>query len=192
MPISFDGPNKRIDLPSGTTVLSVKDLYSRWVDWYLTGDNSKYLPAFSTTGGDDIDQSSGTAIPIYAFLVNGWKIRPQEANHTLNITSGVLLVSGGGDPFISTIGTYMVRINYQQPVQAIGFNTGGGGGGATASDIWSYSSRALTDSPITAQDKTDIATKVWDKPLSELTTANSVGEWVKSKLLSVAKYLALK
>ena len=65
--------------------MSIRDLWSRWVDWWLIGDNSKYLIAFEQVGGNDIDLTAGTSIPIYAFLKNGWKIKPQEANHTLNV-----------------------------------------------------------------------------------------------------------
>ena len=57
-------------------------------------------------------------------MVNGWKISPYEADHTLSVTGGILLVDGGGDPFNDTIGDYVVRINYQQPVQAITVSTG--------------------------------------------------------------------
>ncbi|HOW94941.1 MAG TPA: hypothetical protein PLF91_10675 [Mycolicibacterium fallax] len=129
MALTFDGPNKLIVLSTGTVSLSVRDLWSRWVDWWLTaGDNSKFMRAMDTVGGNDIDLGAGTKIPIYAFLQNGWKLRPQEANHTLNVGDGVLLVDGGGDPFVNTTGSYVVRINYQQPVQAISFDTGGGGG----------------------------------------------------------------
>jgi hypothetical protein len=122
----FDGATKTITLTTGTVSVSVRDLWSRWLDWFLTSDNSKYLPAFKYVGGDDIDVASGTLIPIYSFLENGWKIRPQENNHTLSIGDGILLVNGGGDPFLNTIGAYTVRINYQQPVQAISFSSGGG------------------------------------------------------------------
>jgi len=146
MGYSISGPNKVITLTAGTTVVSVRDLWSRWVDWFLTGDNSKYLPAFEFVGGNDIDAGAGTKIPIYAFLMNGWKIKPQEANHTLSISDGVLLVNGGGDPFNNTTGAYVVRINYQQPVQAISFSSDGAGG-------------------IPAQDKQDIIDGVWTKVL---------------------------
>jgi hypothetical protein len=80
----------------------------------------------ATVGGDDIDLGAGTKIPIYAFLQNGWKLKPQESNHTLNVIDGILLVDGGGDPFINTTGSFVVRVNYQQPVQAISFSTSGG------------------------------------------------------------------
>lgn len=134
MAITFDGETKRISLSIGTTNLSVHDLYSRWKDWVLLSDNSKYAPAFTVVGGDPIDLGEGTYIPLYAFLENGWRIKPQEADHTLNVKDGILLVSGGGDPFVNTTGSYVVRVLYQQPVQAIGFSTTGGGG-ITVDDI---------------------------------------------------------
>ena len=134
MAITFDGDTRRISLSIGTTSLSVHDLYSRWKDWILLSDNSKYAPAFTVVGGDTIDAGAGTSVPLYAFLQNYWRIKPQEANHTLTVVDGILLVSGGGDPFVNTTGSYIVRINYQQPVQAIGFNSGGGGG-ITVDDI---------------------------------------------------------
>jgi hypothetical protein len=137
MAITFDGPTKVITLSSGTVELDVADLYSRWKDWVGTG-NAQYQPAFNTVGGETINASAGTKVPLYAFLINGWKIKPQEANHTLNVTNGILLVDGGGDPFNNTTGSFVVRINYQQPVQAITVATGGGGGGATAAQVWQY------------------------------------------------------
>lgn len=123
----INGATKTISLTAGTTAVSVRDIWSRWVDWFVQGDNSKYLPALDTVGGNDIDAGAGTKVPIYAFLKNGWKIKPQEANHTLNVTDGILLVDGGGDPFINTTGSFIVRVNYQQPVQAISFSSTGGG-----------------------------------------------------------------
>lgn len=135
MSITFDGSNKLITLSLGTTTLDVLDLYSRWKDWLLLSDNSKYLPAFAPVGGDPIDAGAGTSVPLFAFIANGWRIRPQEASHTLNVSGGVLLVDGGGDPFSNTVGSYVVRVNYQQPVQAITVATGGGGGGSDAEII---------------------------------------------------------
>jgi hypothetical protein len=126
MALTFDAASKRIII-SGSNQLDVVDCYSRWKDFARTADNSKYPPAFAVTGGDAIDPVAGTRVPCYAFLTNGWRVRPMEASHTLAVTGGVLLVDGGGDPFVNTVGSYVVRINYQQPVQAITVTTGGGG-----------------------------------------------------------------
>lgn len=151
MSYSFDADNKRIILSNGTTTLDVRDMYSRWKEWMQISDNSKYLHAFEIVGGDTINESAGTYVPAYVFLVNGWRIRPQEANHTLNVSGGILLVLGGGDPFVNTNGSYVVRINYQQPVQAITVSIDGGG----------------TASGITEQDKSDIAQKVLQELISD-------------------------
>lgn len=129
--ISFNGDTKIISLSTGTIVLGIRDLWSRWIDWSCTSDNQKYLPAFRSVGGDTIDAGDGTSIPLYTFMLNGWKIRPQEATHTLNVNDGILLVDGGGDPFADTVGSYIVRVNFKQPVQAISFSTGSGGVSST-------------------------------------------------------------
>ena len=65
MAFTFNGSTKTITLTPGTTELGVRDLWSRWVDWLLTSDNSKYGPAMAQVGGNDIDSVSGTKIPIY-------------------------------------------------------------------------------------------------------------------------------
>jgi hypothetical protein len=158
MSYTFDGVNKVITLDAGVVTMSVRDVYSRWVDWYISvSGNQKYLPAFLTVGGDVIDASAGTSIPIYGFLVNGWRIKPQEADHTLSVNDGILLVSGGGDPFLGTTGDYVVRINYQQPVQAITVNTAGGGGSSytleqIADAVWSSANRSLSQKVATPSD----------------------------------------
>lgn len=150
----FDGVNKVISITS-QTVMSVRDVYSRWADWYSASDNSKFLPAFDIQGGQDIDLGSGTKIPIYGFIINGWKIRPQESSHTLNVTDGVLLVQGGGDPFLNTLGNFVVRINYQQPVQAITVSIGGGAS-TTPAQFWQY----IIEAGFSAQDLMKLFTAV--------------------------------
>lgn len=121
---TFNWATKIITLTAGTTVVSIRDMWSRWVDWHKLSDNSKYLNAFEQVGGDDIDLLAWTSIPIYCFLINWWRLKPQEGNHTLNVNDWILLVLGWWDPFLNTTWSYVVRINYSQPVQAITVNTG--------------------------------------------------------------------
>jgi hypothetical protein len=183
--ITFDGVNKLAILSTGTTTLSVLDLYSRWVDWLLTGDNSKYLPMFSTVGGDPIDATAGTSVPTYAFLQNGWRIRPQETNHTLSVTGGVILVAGGGDPFVDTVGNFVVRINYSQPVQAVTITTNTGGGIGTvaqvADAVWSANNLGAYGVGTAGQklDSVGAAANPWNTDLSTYTTANTAGKILK-------------
>jgi len=82
-------------------------LYSRWVDWFLTSDNSKFLPALRVVGGDPLPGSKKLGITY--FLLNGWKIRPYEATHFFTL-DGNLYCDDGSSPYVSTLGSYNVTI----------------------------------------------------------------------------------
>lgn len=129
MPIAFDPVNRRIILDSAAS--SAAGLWSAWVNWVALADNSKYPAAFRQVGGDDL--GAGLLIPPYMFLLNGWRVRPMEANHALVIT-GNLFVEGGGSPVVNTLGAFNVAIQLTVPVQAQAYATGGVG--PSAEDIW--------------------------------------------------------
>jgi hypothetical protein len=116
----FDPANKRIILDTASVTAS--QIWSRWIDWVASSDNAKYLPALNQVGGDDL--GGGLSIPIYIFLLNGWRVRPMESNHTLIIT-GNLFVDGGGVPVVNTLGNFNVSTQYTVPVQAQTVSTGG-------------------------------------------------------------------
>ena len=135
MAITIDPAAKRIILDSSS--VTAKDIFRAWADWMLLSDNSKYLPAFSATGGDDL--GGGLLIPPYYFLLNGWRVRPMESSHTLTIT-GNLFVEGGGTPLVPTLGVYNVIAQFTVPVQAQGISTSGGSAPSAsevADAVWS-------------------------------------------------------
>jgi len=125
--ITFNGSTKRITLPSGTVSLDLVSLYSAWKQWVLAG-NAECLLAFATVGGEI------TEIPLYLFMLNGWLIVPQSADHVLTVINGVLVGQGSADPFTDPVGSYKIRINRQTPGIAIGYSTSGVTG-PTAADI---------------------------------------------------------
>ncbi len=141
MSYSFDGVNKIITLPSGVTTLDVRDLYSRWKDWSQNG-GSNYLQVFAPVGGDPI--STGVYVTSYFFLINGWKVRPQEASHTLIVGNGILLTDTGDDPFVPTQGYYNVQVKYSQPIKSETVNIAGGGGGLTTEEHAQLLNKTLT------------------------------------------------
>ena len=126
MPIQFDPVNKRIILDSSS--VTAEEIYSRWVDWATTSDNLKYGEVIAHVGGNDL--GGGLYIPNYLFLNNGWKVRPMEVSHTLNII-GNLFVTGGGVPVVSTLGNFNVVVQYTVPVQAQAMVTEGTSGTLT-------------------------------------------------------------
>jgi hypothetical protein len=148
---TLDFANERIVMDVGETVLDVPGIYSHWKDALPTSDNAQYDFAFSIAGGNTI--SGPKSIPPYVFVENGWKIRPDEADHTLSVVNGILVGESGGDPFLDTLGAYTVRVLYEQPVQAITVNTGGGG----------------------APTAGEVADAVWDEPVSGHVGAGSFG-----------------
>ena len=144
MAITIDPATNRIILDSAS--VTAQAIYVAWVDWVALSDNSKYLPAFSSVGGDAL--GGGLFIPPYYFLLNGWRVRPMESSHNLTIT-GNLFVDGGGVPVVSTLGTFQVNVNYTVPVQAQGISTSGGTG-PTAADIAAAILAAAQITPIHA------------------------------------------
>lgn len=118
--ITFDPINKRIVLDSAYATAG--QIYSRWKEWALTNDNKKYEQAFSVLGGDPL--GGGLFVASYFFLMNGWRIRPMEADHTL-ILEGNIAVLGGGVPVVQTLGQFNVSTQFTVPVQAQGISTSG-------------------------------------------------------------------
>lgn len=144
MAITFDPSTNRIIL--STTAVTSAEIWIAWIDWVATSDNSKYLPALKQVGGDDL--GGGLLIPPYIFLLNGWRVRPMEANHTLVIT-GNLFVDGGGVPVVPTLGAFNVSAQFTVPVQAQAFLSGGTTGPTAveiANTVWTHSfvSKLLT------------------------------------------------
>lgn len=132
--VTFNGTSKIITIDNGIEVVSVKDIYSAWKVWLQDLNNTRFLPAFKAIGGEEL--GGGLFLSATYFLTNGWRIRPYEGNHILYV-NGNLYVEEGGDPFVSTIGNYNVRINMQ-----------------TSSIVTTVV--VATGSAVTSQDKIDI------------------------------------
>lgn len=132
--VTFDGPNKLIIVNPGITALDVKqDLYSDWKEWVLgTGSpgegNAQYLPAFSVIGGEPT--GPGTYAGVTFFVINGWKIRPYEGNHTL-VLEGNIVGEGGANFIQPTIGAYNVVVQFVFSSLAQGIEISGGGGSSS-------------------------------------------------------------
>ena len=103
---SFDGVDKVIS-PSNTSSFDISYLYSRWKDWVLDADNSKYQQAFRFVGGDPT--VGGKSLGITYFLTNEWVIQPFPANHRLQI-NGNLFTDAGTSPFIPVSGSFNVIV----------------------------------------------------------------------------------
>lgn len=133
MGYQFDGATKHITLTPGTVAFDARDLYSRWKDWVLLG-NGGYDHAFECVGGDEV--GPGVYITTYVFLQNGWHVHPQEADHKLVVSGGVLLTYNGDDPIAKTAGAYNVLVQYSQPIKTETVATAGLDVNAVAAAVW--------------------------------------------------------
>lgn len=172
--VTFDGNNKIIIVDNGVTTLNAVEVYSDWKEWVQTTDNSKYEQAFTVLGGDPLPGSLylGTTL----FLENNWRIRPYEGDHVLTL-EGNLYDRAGASPFVSTVGTYNVLITTRVS-NLVDTVATGGSTGITNTDIQNIAANT--------------ATKVWDKPTSNVITANTMGTHVKDKVLTTNKFISLK
>lgn len=119
MGYQFDGNNKLIILTAGTLSASAVDVYSRWKDWVLLNDDSKYLNAFTIVGGDPIGPGQSVAPYVFLNTVDGWKIRPQEANHELRIAGNLYSLDPAQTMFTSTLGSFTVTTIVERSSAAI-------------------------------------------------------------------------
>lgn len=106
MSFTFDGINKIIKVDT-TSSFEVTEMYSRWKDWVLTSDNSKFLQAFRFVGGDPT--VGGKSLGITYFLTNNWVIQPFSQDHRLQVI-GNLFTDSGDSPFIAASGSFNVLI----------------------------------------------------------------------------------
>jgi hypothetical protein len=163
--ITFDGPNKLVILDS--TSVTVATLWSRWVDWFVTSDNSKYLPAFRNVGGDPISDVKNLGITY--FIINGWKIRPMEANHRLTVEGNLFTDPAGASAFVPTVGAFNVTIEMSV---------------SNLSDVTTVSGGGSTDPQL-------VADAVWNNIIPNSPTSGTWAHLLK-KVLTVGKYLGLK
>lgn len=122
MALTFNGATRTITWSGGP--LSVREMWSRYVDWLAEGDNSKHGSMLYTVGMDKDD------IPLYVFLEPGVTIVVTNNTVITTVYDGVLKTADDSDPF----GGAVVNVRYQAPGIAIGYSTSGTNG-PSAADI---------------------------------------------------------
>ena len=122
MSVNFDGINKVISLPNTGSYDTEIDLYSEWKEWVALSDNAKFLPAFDTTGGDDI--GTGQEIAPYFFLRTdlGWKIQAPEQDGDVVIQGNLFPRVSGQSLFLPPLGDYTVLITQSLSAKAVVLN----------------------------------------------------------------------
>jgi hypothetical protein len=163
---NFDGINKLIIVHSEVSTIDVKiDIYSDWKEWVKLRDNSKFLPAIRTIGGDPV--GGGIYAGDIYFLMNNWRI---YIDHTVEV-NGVIYSDNSGSPFVVPSDTYITSNKVSNLVQTV---TTGGGSAPTAEEValavWSLIRSAGTTGSmldnlyarVTAPTITQVVSGVWN------------------------------
>jgi len=171
--VTFDGPNRLILVNRNITALDVKqDIYSDWKEWSLQSDNMEYTVAISTIGGEAL--GGGQFVGSTFFLENGWRIRSWEGDHSLVVVGNLFTREAGDFPFIPPLGRnsvnyIMARSQLVQAIEVASSTTGS-----------------------TAPTAVEIATAVWNYNTSQSFSTNTFGNYVTTKILTIAQYLGMK
>ena len=156
MAFTFDGVNKIIQCNPGTDQFSASTIYSSWKRWVQQGDNAKYPRAFEDSVGSN-PLGGSLLLGSYYFITNGWKIRPQNTDHTL-------ILDGNLFPVPDTAGIFIPTIDPKNVIIAM-------------------RTSSLTQQLLIEQadpvDELALATAVWDKDVSAINTANYAGTVLK-------------
>jgi hypothetical protein len=112
---TFDGTNRLIRINHGITLVNVQEMYTAWKQWskFTENDNLRYPQAFTVVGGDPT--TGDNVITPYFFLMNSWKIKPWEGNHTLQV-SGILLTIDQTDAYTNPDQNWRVAIQAVVPI----------------------------------------------------------------------------
>ncbi len=162
--LTFKGDARLIELDPNTTEINVQDIYSRYKDWVLDDEGAKWANAMTPVGGQPI--GGGSFIAPYIVLINNWKIKPFEGNHILTVV-GNIISDDESNPFVDTGGDFNVTIK----------------------NIVSSNTIAVGGDRYTLE---QIAQEVWDYNLSNHDEQNSVGNYIRNRLLTFVDWFSLK
>jgi len=171
--VIFNGPAREIAVKNGVLSLDAQiDLYSEWKLWVKDADNSKYLQAFRTTAGDPI--APGKEIAPYFFLVNNWRIRPHDADHTLVIEGNLYADPSTNDIILPTTGTFTVNAVLERAVDAVATITSGGSGLTSEQDIRLTATYQATGDTTESLEEVLVSQSFADGDLAEILISHSL------------------
>jgi len=71
----------------GVRDFNIVELYSEWMVWLQADpENHSYMRAMKTSGNEGVGDDNA---PTYVFMMNGWVVEPDDANHTLVVTGNI-------------------------------------------------------------------------------------------------------
>ena len=171
--VHFDGINKYIVINVGFSDINVQtDVYSAWKEWKQNLDNSKYPQALTAIGGDPITGTSSVGITY--FLENGWRLKLPEIDGNYTIDGNLYTREPGEAPVLPPDGQFDTAVEFIRSNIVDLITVAGGGSGISNAEMEA------------------IALAVWNTLLQDVTVPETMGTFVKERLLTKNQFLGLK
>lgn len=110
--VTFDPVNKIItpidSLGTGNIEINVAEIYSEWKTWMVVSSSAGYAPAMRTVGGDPVTDIQNLGATF--FLINDWRIRPNERDHRLTLVGNLFTDPAGENVSVPTVGPHNVTV----------------------------------------------------------------------------------
>lgn len=164
-PFTFDFLNSRIIVDNGTTELIVDDIYTACKAAQATIEGILYGRIATGSGKNQL--GTGVQVGLTVELLGSWQLEFPSGNYVARISGGNLIGGPGGDPIAYTAGVQALLI--QSAASTIVATSGG-----------------------LAPTASEVATAVWNQPVPATPTVGTFGEYLKNRVLSVAKFVGLK
>jgi hypothetical protein len=111
---TLDFDNRLFIAKAGVTEIDIGiDMYSDWKEGILANNSGGEAKAMDAAGGNIIDPLTLQALGTTYFLLNGYKIRPQETDHTLTIVGNIFSQPAGLPLFVPTTGAFTVALVFK-------------------------------------------------------------------------------
>jgi hypothetical protein len=159
---------KNIIVGAGDLTLQIQELYDKVRDYEDEPGNLDLKQIISAGGKEPLGGS--VQVGITATLLDGWQV-------LFTTTSQDTRLDGGNIVAVDEVGSN------QSPLANADIVTIAASSSATI---------VATGSGVLPSDIDDIADAVWDEAIVDHTSGGSFGEYIQSKLLTVAKFLGLK
>lgn len=167
-PFTFSFPDSTIVVDDGITDVDCYVLYDAIKLAQASEEGIIYDRIGKGSGLNSL--GPGVQVGITVELLGAWNIYFNPGNYIARVAGGNLVGGPGGDPIAYSPGVQALLIQSANAT-VVTVSGEGGGGGATAQEIWTYSNRVLTDTRIAdIKNKTD---KIPNNPATEETAQDA-------------------
>lgn len=183
-PFNFNFQTSLIEVDTGTVDIDCTTLYDAIKRAQYSEEGIIYDRIGKGSGLDNL--GPGVQVGLTVELLGSWQLYFDPGNYVARVAGGNLIGGPGDDPIAYSAGVQALLI---QSANATVIN--GAGGGATAADVWSYSTRTLSttgNNNVSGAVRTELSTELGriDTAISTRASQTKMQEAIDAARLAAA------